>query len=116
MLDGEAALQQFASQRLRIAEVLVELINRRAVRVVRVIGFYISINSDGRVDRDAFMRSGGHMIAAADERRHRDKDDTVIEASSSFLGAGARWTPSAKEMAQLSDIALRRISARRLAP
>jgi hypothetical protein len=51
-------LPRFAGQRIRAAEVAVELRNHRPLQVVRLIFYYLHFDRDGCLDYDQYMKDG----------------------------------------------------------
>jgi hypothetical protein len=58
-------LPQFAGQRVRVAEVIVGLENRRPVDIVRISCFYLHFDKKGFADYETFMRHGALAMEAA---------------------------------------------------
>jgi len=83
---AEAHLKQFAGQRVRFADIVVELHHRKPERVVRIGYYYLHFNQDGSINYERFMRDGAVIAEAglADTRK-TDADPTrVINATAKF--------------------------------
>ena len=107
MLSDPSAhpIPQFAAQRVRGAEAVVEQANRRPVRVIRMVFFMLTFNERGVLDADALMR----QAAAAFDTLHaqtRSKGSTVLEAQSRFVVSGGRWKPTPAHQALFHKAAL----------
>ena len=99
-----------AGQRVRVAEILVELANRVPVRVVRRVYFVVNFDVAGRLDKERFKQQ---RWALAQSALHQalatpsdDDEDSIIEAASRFIAQGAKWRPQAALAQQLDDSAL----------
>ena len=109
-------LPRFAGQRVRSAEMAVEMMNGRPVRVVRSVFNLLTFKSDGMLlpplqDRHARARIELALAAAPAARRAR-----VTEASTRFVARGGEWKPSAALMRRMEQIALGRQKCPRISP
>ena len=90
----EKKTERFAGKRVRTAEIVVKLENRKPVQVLRAIYYYLHFNEKGILDYDRFMRDGGivsdagipgflaekvqgNLINARQEFARRQRDHTV---------------------------------------
>ena len=99
-----------ASRRVRMAEILVQLANRRPIQVVRRVYFVVGFDEAGRLDTTRFQDQQSALAESALDRvlAVPGDDDRVLDAASRFIAQGGRWRPSV-ELAQLiDDAALRR--------
>jgi hypothetical protein len=99
-----------AGQRVRMAEVLVQLADRRPVQVVRRVYFVVGFDEAGRLDTTRFQNQQRALAESVLERVFAvpGDDDRVLDAASRFIAQGGRWRPS-NEMAQhIDDAALGR--------
>jgi hypothetical protein len=113
---GRLRLPRFAGQRVRSAEVAVELINRRPVRVVRSVFNMLTFKSDGALlpteqDRHAQARVELALARAAVARRAG-----VTDASTRFVARGGQWTPAPALVRRMEQIALGRQKCPRISP
>jgi hypothetical protein len=95
MLSNPSAhpIPQFAAQRMRGAEAVVEQAHRRPVKVIRMVFFMLTFSERGVLDADALMR----QAAAAPDTVHpqtRSNGSTVLDAQSRFVVSGGRWKPT----------------------
>jgi hypothetical protein len=109
-------LPRFAGQRVRMAEALVELIQRDPVRVVRLAFSMLTFDIRGHLLLDAFLRQqlavaeGATWLALAPAHR----DTVVLDERHRFVAQGGRWVPSATLERVICQAALGRIPCTRL--
>lgn len=107
MLSDPSAhpIMQFAAQRVRCAEAVVEQAQRRPIKVVRMVFFMLSFNEKGVLDTDRLMQ---HAAAALDTLlpQTRSNRSTVLNALSRFVASGGRWKPSPALQAEIRAAAL----------
>ena len=109
-------LARFAGQRVRSAEVAVEMLNGRPVRVIRSVFNMLTFKSDGSLvpplqDRHARARVELALARAAAARRA-----SLTEASTRFVARGGEWKPSAALVRRMEQIALRSQKCPRISP
>jgi len=107
MLSDPSAhpIPQFAAQRVRGAEAVVEHAHRRPVKVIRMVFFMLTFSERGVLDADALMR----QAAAALDTVHpqtRSNGSTVLDAQSRFVVSGGRWKPTPVLEAEIRAAAL----------
>jgi hypothetical protein len=107
---------RLAGQRVRSAEVAVEMMNGRPVRVVRSVFTMLTFKSDGTLvpslqDRHAQARVELALALAATARRAG-----IAKASTRFVARGGQWTPSAALVRRIEQIALGRQKCPRISP
>jgi hypothetical protein len=90
----EKKIERFAGKRVRTAEIVVKLENRKPIQVLRAIYYYLHFNEKGNLDYDRFMKDGGivatagipdifaekvqsNLINARQEFARRQRDHTV---------------------------------------
>jgi hypothetical protein len=91
-------LERFAGQRVRMAEVTVEVRDRAPCAVVRLVYEMLGFDADGRLDRATFMRQNRALAELVVDRaipRHGEQDKAVVHAGSRFVARGGSWHPSA---------------------
>jgi hypothetical protein len=107
-------LSRFAGQRVRSAEVAVEMMNHRPVRVIRSVFNMLTFKSDGTLPpplQDRHARARVELALAAAARRAG-----ITEASTRFLARGGEWKPSAALVRRMEQIALGRQKCPRISP
>ena len=109
---------QFAGCRVRWAEAVVELQDRKPVRVLRVVFCYLYFDHEGCLDRDKVMKDAALMMEAGIGSIVPTKSGPVIHASSRFAARRrdheAIWKPSLQLNKAIYDAALESKSYKRL--
>lgn len=109
-------LHVFAGQRVRMADVAVEVVDRVPVRVVRSTFAILAIDDDGRIDSIKFVRQ---QLALAETTLApvlavSEGNDSVIDATARFVAQGGSWAPSHTLARAIEDAAMGRLRCRRL--
>ena len=101
-------LTLFASQRVRIADLLVELLNRQPIRIVRSTYGIFTFNADGCFDPNTFERQqwARAQQALAPLPIEVSGTSTVVDAKTRFVAQGGHWTPSQTLASRIRDAAL----------
>ena len=90
----EKKIERFAGKRVRTAEIVVKLVNRKPIQILRAVYYYLHFNEMGILDYDRFMKDGGivadagipeflaekgqgNLINAQQEFAKRQRDHTV---------------------------------------
>ncbi len=90
----EKKIERFAGKRVRAAEIIVKIENRKPILVLRAIYYYLHFNEKGILDCDRFMKDGSivanagipdifaekvqsNLINAQQEFAKRQRDHTV---------------------------------------
>jgi hypothetical protein len=109
---------QFAGCRVRWAEAVVELKDRKPVDMLRVVFSYLYFDDQGHLDRDKVMKNGALVIEAGIEGIAPTKSGSVIHASARFAARRrdhqAIWKPSPELNKAICDAALDSKSYKRL--
>jgi len=97
-----------AGQRVRMAEILVQLAERRPIRVVRRVYYVVSFDEAGRLDTTRFQQQQRALAASALDRIFDvpGDDDHVLDAASRFIAQGGQWRPSNDLAQRIDDAAL----------
>lgn len=103
-------LTLFASQRVRMADLLVELLNRQPIRIVRSTYGIFTFNVDGCFDPNTFERQQWARAeqALAPLSIEVGGTSTIVDAKSRFVARGGNWTPSPALAYRIGDAALER--------
>ena len=116
-------LTLFASQRVRMADLLVELLNRQPIRIVRSTYGIFTFNADGCFDPNTFERQQWARAeqALAPLSIEVGGASTVVDAKTRFFAQEGNWIPSPALAYQIGDAALERgiytrLQASRLQP
>ena len=104
-------LPVFGGQRVRMADVIVELVAREPVRVVRRTFAMLAFDDEGCIDTARFDL---HQVALAEAALRplfaaRDRKETVIDAANRFMAQGGSWAPSGTLGRAIDDAALGRL-------
>ena len=121
LLEGslEKKTERFAGKRVRTAEIVVKLENRKPIQVLRAIYYYLHFNKKGILDYDRFMKDGGivanagipdifakkvqgNLINAQQEFAKRQRDHTVW------------WKPSMQLERNILDASIEEFKCKRL--
>ena len=107
-----------AGQRVRMAEILVQLADRKPVQVARRVYFIVSFDEAGRLDTTRFRDQQWALAESALDRVFTvpGDDDRVLEAASRFIAQGGRWRPSSELARYIDDAALGRAQLGRTGP
>jgi hypothetical protein len=108
MLNNPARhrLARFAGQRVRSAEVVVEMKNGRPIVVLRSVFNMLTFKSNGTLVpplQDRHIRARAELaLALGAPLRHAG----ITEASTHFVARGGQWTPSAALVRRIEQTAL----------
>ena len=99
-----------AGQRVRMAEILVQLANRRPIEVIRRVYFVVGFDEAGRLDTTRFQSQQWALAESALDRGFAGSSDDarVLDAASRFIAQGGRWRPSSEFARHIDDTALGR--------
>lgn len=109
-------LPVFAGQRVRMADLVVELDSRAPVRVLRRTFAMLSFDDKGRIDSGRFVKQQWALAESALDPAFdvSDREQTVLDAAARFIAQGGTWHPSAAMASAVDAAALGRIACRRL--
>lgn len=97
-----------AGRRVQMAEILVQLADRRPIQVVRRVYFVVGFDGAGRLDTTRFQEQQWALAESALDRVFAapGDDDRVLDAASRFIAQGGRWRPSSELARHIDDAAL----------
>jgi hypothetical protein len=115
----EKKIERFAGKRVRTAEIVVKLENRKPIQVLRAVYYYLHFNEKGILDYGRFMKDGvivatagipeflankgqGNLINAQQEFAKRQRDHTVW------------WKPSMQLERNILDASIDEFKCKRL--
>lgn len=109
-------LPAFSGQRIRSAELVVHVADRRPVAVVRVSLSVIAFDALGCADVDRLRMQQYARVenALAPVFQGSARGSKVVDASSQFIAQGGDWTPSVELRMRIEDAALGRRPCARL--
>jgi hypothetical protein len=107
-------LPRFAGQRVRSAEIAVELMNGQPIQVVRSWFNILTFKKNGTLVpplSDRHVRARAELALALEQPI---RDTAVADASTRFLARGGQWSPSAAVRRRIEQIALGRQKCERV--
>ena len=106
----------FAGQRVRMADVVVELVGREPACVVRATFAVLTFDDEGRLDASKFGKQQFALAetALAPVFAVPDSNETVVDATHRFVAQGGAWAPSKPLARAIDDAALGRRKCPRL--
>ena len=109
-------LARFAGARVRMTEVIVELLDRRPIRVVWTTFSFLSFDDTGCFEARAFDRHqrARAELALAPQMAAPGRAGPVVDAANRFVAQGGRWVPSKTLARRISEAALGRVKFPRL--
>jgi hypothetical protein len=104
------SMPALAGKRVRMADIIVQLADRRPIRVVRRVYFVVSFDEAGRLDTTRFVKQQWALVESALDPvlAVPNDDDRVLDAASRFIAQGGRWHPQAVLAQRIDDAALGR--------
>ncbi|MFP3647678.1 hypothetical protein [Paraburkholderia sp. SIMBA_054] len=102
-------LPAFAGQRIRTADVIVELKAREPVQVVRRTFFILTFDPEGHIDLGKFGKQQSalaELFMAPVSAFNSDHNQTIVEAASRFIAQGGQWVPSSALARIIDELAL----------
>jgi hypothetical protein len=114
---GRNPITRFASTRVRMASLLVELLDRQPIRVIRCTFGIFTFNAEGCFEPNTFERQQWARAeqALAPMSIEFGSTTTVVDAKTRFVAQGGRWTPSRALACRICDAALEQVTYTRLA-
>jgi hypothetical protein len=84
-IPNKEALPQWAGQRVRAVELIIQMENRKPIDIYRSLFYYLHFDSDGMLDRDQYMKDGVTVMNAGDPGfSPRIRDPKIINAEQRF--------------------------------
>ncbi len=107
-------LPALVKQRVRMANVFVEVVDRVPVCVVRSTFAILTIDDDGRIDSSKFTQQQFALAetALAPVLAVSESNDGVIDATARFVAQGGSWAPSHALARAIEDAAMGRLRCR----
>jgi CRP-like cAMP-binding protein len=107
---------RFAGTRVRMTDVILELVDRDAIRVVLTTFSFLTFDNEGYFDPSAFDRHqrARAELAFASLAAEPECSSTVVDAASRFVAQGGRWAPSRALARLIEKVALGRVQCSRL--
>jgi hypothetical protein len=113
---GSHGLPYFAGQRVRMADVVVELDGRVPVRVLRRTFAMLAFDTDGHIDSGRFDKQQRALteLALAPALDAPRAKGAILDATDRFIAQGGAWQPSGALARAIDAAALGRMGCRRL--
>jgi hypothetical protein len=115
----EEKTERFAGKRVRTAEIVVQLENRRPLQVLRAIYYYLHFDEKGILDYDRFMKDGGIVANAGIPDIFAEKvQGNLINAQQEFAKRqrdhSVWWKPSVQLESNILDASIGEFKCKRL--
>ncbi|MCV2366449.1 hypothetical protein LNV23_23740 [Paucibacter sp. DJ1R-11] len=100
-------MPSLAGQRVRVAELILEVNGRTVLQVVRRVYFVLPFDVDGRVDTERFERQQRAFAGLALEGLLGEarRPAAVLDATERFVAQGGRWRPTRALAEKIDGIA-----------
>lgn len=103
-------LPEFADRRVHLANLTIELMDRKPVHVVNRDFVIVTFDAQGRLNVDQIMQRGSSLfeVFMASNLGRNDKEGTakVVDATARFTVQGSQWTPTLALIQALDEAAL----------
>jgi hypothetical protein len=98
----------FAGQRIRSAELLIETVDRKLLRVRRATFAIFQFDEQGRVDADRYEKQQMAIVEVTIAPVFGGTKPTrnIVDATDKFIAQGGTWSPSSLLMTQIEKAAL----------
>ena len=115
----EKKIERFAGTRVRTAEIVVKLEDRKPIQVLRAIYYYLHFNEEGILDYDRFMKDGGIVATAGIPNIFSEKvQSNLINAQQEFAKRQRDhtvwWKPSMQLERNILDASIDEFKCKRL--
>ena len=118
MLDNPDAnaYPQLASRRVRCADVIVQLAERRPARIVRIVYPVLAFDENGVLKKELYQRQA---VAQASlyfnpVSTNETGDANVLDGETRFVASGGQWKPAPALEARLYDAVLGKLKCPRI--
>ncbi len=117
--SSEENTERFAGKRVRAAEIIVKLENRKPIQVLRAIYYYLHFNEKGILVYDWFMKDGGIVANAGIPGIYAEKDQgNLINARQEFAKRQRDntvwWKPNMQLERNMLDASINEFKCKRL--
>ena len=115
----EKKTERFAGKRVRTAEIVVKLENRKPTQVLRAVYYYLHFDEKGILDYDRFMKDGGIVASAGIPDIFAEKvQSNLINAQQEFAKRQRDhtvwWKPSMQLERSILDASIDEFKCKRL--
>jgi len=96
--DPKESISEYKNSRIRYAEIILELKNRKPISIARIVYGYLQFDSEGKVDKEFLNTEGQVAISMMPSIHLPGEPENVINASDRFAQKRFKdeftWTPS----------------------
>ncbi len=96
--DPKESLSKYKNARIRYAELILELENRKPISITRIVFGYLQFDSEGKIDKDFLNTEGQVAISMIPSIPLPGEPENVIHANDRFAQKRFEneftWTPS----------------------
>jgi len=115
----ENNIERFAGKRVRTAEIVVKLENRKPIQVLRAVYYYLHFDEKGNLDYDRFMKDGGIVADAGIPEFLAEKGQgNLINAQQKFAKRqrdhSVWWKPSMQLERDILDASIGQFKCKQL--
>lgn len=109
-------IPRFARARVRMADVIVELIDRQPVHIAWITYGILGFDGDGHFELNAYIRQQRALaeLALAPVFDEPERGRKIVDAADRFVSKGGQWKPSGTLARRIEDAALGRLRCGRL--
>nr|WP_320015284.1 hypothetical protein [uncultured Desulfobacter sp.] len=117
---SEGKLERFAGKRVRVAEIGVKLENRKPIKVIRAIYYYLHFNEKGLLDKENLMKNCNIVSAAGGISSIfiEKKQGNVINAQQAFAKRqrdhAVWWKPNMQLERNILDASIDEFECKRM--
>ena len=117
--SSEEKTERFEGKRVRAAEIIVKIENRKPIEVLRAIYYYLHFNEKGILDYDRFMKDCGIVANAGFPNLFAEKaSGNLINAQQKFAERARNytvwWKPSMPVERNILDASIDEFKCKRL--
>jgi len=96
--DPKESLSEYKNSRIRYAEIILELKNRKPISIARIVYAYLQFDSEGKVDKEFLNMEGQAAISMMPSIPLPGNPENVVQANDRFAKKRFKdeftWTPS----------------------
>ncbi|MCP3682654.1 MAG: hypothetical protein GY861_08200 [bacterium] len=111
----EKKAKRFAGKRVRAAEIVVEIENRKPILVLHTTYFYLHFTEKGILDYDSYWKNGGALFEAKfSDLSAKNSQSNVINARYPFTKKQLRWEPGMQLERNILDASIDEFKCERM--
>ena len=117
--SSEEKTERFGGKRVRTAEIIVKIENRKPIEVLRAIYYYLHFDEKGILDYDRFMKDCGIVASAGFPDFYAEKvQNNIINAQKKFAKRQRNhtvwWKPNMQVERNILDASIDEFKCKRL--